>query len=244
MKFKLFSKITFLGLITNALLSSAWAEDDFASYDRDIPQSYSKVKVSVNNQFSLNPYPVRAETVYDLGRELQQLAPDSSRGLQSISKLSLNVDWKINSRQAFNYCELYDVKIESQSIFTQPQWMPGDDVAEEDLDKWDNFLSAITEYQDLNKQVVARQLDKFASAIKKVKPQKLCSELEDTINNLGTKYLKNAGFELNALAQETASGSIIRDLEYPDFFSNKKDISLNNDAQVEAKVKDNKNIKK
>lgn len=230
-------------LFIASLLSTtiSFAEDDFADFDRDIPQSYSNVKVSVNNQFLLDPYSVEADTVYDLGRVLSQRAPNSTGGLQAISKLTLEVDWKINSRQAYNYCELFEVKIENNSIFTQPQWLHGNDVSESDLDKWENFLVAITQYQDLNKQVISRHLDKFASALRKIKPEKLCSELEESINLLGVKHLKNAGFELNALAQETANGSIIKDLEYPDFFSDKQDQNL---ADEQSETNEKKNSKK
>lgn len=239
---KTVAELLVCGILTTLLSSPSLGDDDFSVYDRDIPQSYSGVNVIVEPQFSLDPYPVKAETIHELGRALLQAAPDSSGGLQSISRLTLNVDWKINSQQTHNYCELYGVKIESHAVFTQPQWIPGDNVSEEDMDKWDSFLAAITDYQDLNKRTLSKQLEKFAAAVKKIKPEKLCSDLDISIDNLGTKYLKIALQELNALAQETAGGTLIRNMEFPDFYSG-TDVSVNSEGK-EKQVKATSDQKK
>ena len=206
-------------LIVPILLSSVYsvqAANEFEKFENaSIPASYEKLQVRNNSHFSTSGYDIYAHTADELGEQLLENAPSSGRDIKSVSLLQLSINWNINDQQNEDYCELIGVDINSETDFIVPNWVMDEDVSDENAEIWYNFLEALTAYQEKNKRIINKHLDRFEKKIREIKPAVLCSELEATINGTGNSVIESINQEINALQYETQNGSLVKNLKYP-----------------------------
>ncbi|MCR4553677.1 MAG: DUF922 domain-containing protein [Succinivibrionaceae bacterium] len=197
-------------------ISCVYAANEFEKFENaDIPVKYEKLVVKNNSHYSTSNYDIEASTADELGEQLLANAPSSGRDMKSISLLQLSINWIINDQQNENFCDLSDVSINSEIDFILPNWRMDESVTDENAENWYNFLEAITSYQDQNKRIINKHLERFEKSIKDVKPVTLCSELENSINKIGNGIIENINQEINALQYETQNGVMVKNLKYP-----------------------------
>lgn len=222
------------------LLSSVQvaAADDFEEYDRELPLKYERIRVDVEQDFSNETYAIDS-SVDELGEMLLDRAPASGSGLKSLSRLILDVDWQISAEQRAHMCYLHGVKIINKTVFTIPYWDAPVDVSEADMEKWDSFIESVNAYQNENRKIINKHLDNFKRELENVRPVRLCDELKKNINDLGMSHLQSAATEISAIAQETNYGKDFKNLDYPDFYSDRPEPAA--EPVAEDKKGDNKN---
>ncbi len=211
---------TVVGLIVLLTSSQVSAADDFAQYDRQLPEKYDKVTVKIENSVLNNSYPVNA-SLDELGNALLDNAPSGHEGYKSLAKLILDIKWQVGMDQDTYMCNLHNITIVNQSEFITPLWNYGDDVSDADAEKWDLFMESVNEFQTRNRLVILKHLEQMKESFEQVQPRATCTELEEEIDKLGNNHLLAAAKEINSLALETNSGRDFKNLEYPDFFSDK-----------------------
>lgn len=224
-----------VGLLSSVQMAVA---DDFEEYDRELPLEYERIRVDVEQDFRNETYSIDS-SVDELGEVLLDRAPSSGSGLKSLSRLILDVDWQISAEQRAHMCYLHGVKIINKTIFTVPYWDAPGDVSEADMEKWDSFIESVNAYQNENRKIINKHLDSFKRDLETVRPVRLCDELKKNINDLGMSHLQNAANEISAIAQETNYGKDFKNLDYPDFYSDRPELPAEQIA--EDKKDDRKN---
>lgn len=228
---RLFYSSAILLLMLSAA-SQTPAADDFMEPEQELPLKYERVKVEIDSDFNNRPYYIESG-IDELGLMILEKAPESSGGMKSLAKLVLDVDWQINSEQKADMCALHGVRIINRSVFITPQWNPSGEIREEDDEKWNRFLEAVSSFQNINREIITQHLNGFAQEIRRIRPVRRCNELKKLIDDAGMRHLRNAGQEINAVAFETGSGRDFRDLDYPDFFSDRPEARPDADKQPE-----------
>ena len=235
-------------LIVPILLSSVYsvqAANEFEKFENaSIPASYEKLQVRNNSHFSTSGYDIYAHTADELGEQLLENAPSSGRDIKSVSLLQLSINWNINDQQNEDYCELIGVDINSETDFIVPNWVMDEDVSDENAEIWYNFLEALTAYQEKNKRIINKHLDRFEKKIREIKPVVLCSELEATINGTGNSVIESINQEINALQYETQNGSLVKNLKYPVLKAPKQEQKKTETVKEEKKPETSKDQKK
>ena len=235
-------------LIVPILLSSVYsvqAANEFEKFENaSIPASYEKLQVRNNSHFSTSGYDIYAHTADELGEQLLENAPSSGRDIKSVSLLQLSINWNINDQQNEDYCELIGVDINSETDFIVPNWVMDEDVSDENAEIWYNFLEALTAYQEKNKRIINKHLDRFENKIREIKPAVLCSELEATINGTGNSVIESINQEINALQYETQNGSLVKNLKYPVLKAPKQEQKKTETVKEEKKPETSKDQKK
>ena len=235
-------------LIVPILLSSVYsvqAANEFEKFENaSIPASYEKLQVRNNSHFSTSGYDIYAHTADELGEQLLENAPSSGRDIKSVSLLQLSINWNINDQQNEDYCELIGVDINSETDFIVPNWVMDEDVSDENAEIWYNFLEALTAYQEKNKRIINKHLDRFEKKIREIKPAVLCSELEATINGTGNSVIESINQEINALQYETQNGSLVKNLKYPVLKAPKQEQNKTETVKEEKKPETSKDQKK
>ncbi len=235
-------------LIVPILLSSVYsvqAANEFEKFENaSIPASYEKLQVRNNSHFSTSGYDIYAHTADELGEQLLENAPSSGRNIKSVSLLQLSINWNINDQQNEDYCELIGVDINSETDFIVPNWVMDEDVSDENAEIWYNFLEALTAYQEKNKRIINKHLDRFEKKIREIKPAVLCSELEATINGTGNSVIESINQEINALQYETQNGSLVKNLKYPVLKAPKQEQKKTETVKEEKKPETSKDQKK
>jgi predicted secreted Zn-dependent protease len=235
-------------LIVPILLSSVYsvqAANEFEKFENaSIPASYEKLQVRNNSHFSTSGYDIYAHTADELGEQLLENAPSSGRNIKSVSLLQLSINWNINDQQNEDYCELIGVDINSETDFIVPNWVMDEDVSDENAEIWYNFLEALTAYQEKNKRIINKHLDRFENKIREIKPAVLCSELEATINGTGNSVIESINQEINALQYETQNGSLVKNLKYPVLKAPKQEQNKTETVKEEKKPETSKDQKK
>ena len=235
-------------LIVPILLSSVYsvqAANEFEKFENaSIPASYEKLQVRNNSHFSTSGYDIYAHTADELGEQLLENAPSSGRNIKSVSLLQLSINWNINDQQNEDYCELIGVDINSETDFIVPNWVMDEDVSDENAEIWYNFLEALTAYQEKNKRIINKHLDRFENKIREIKPAVLCSELEATINGTGNSVIESINQEINALQYETQNGSLVKNLKYPVLKAPKQEQKKTETVKEEKKPETSKEQKK
>ena len=235
-------------LIVPILLSSVYsvqAANEFEKFENaSIPASYEKLQVRNNSHFSTSGYDIYAHTADELGEQLLENAPSSGRNIKSVSLLQLSINWNINDQQNEDYCELIGVDINSETDFIVPNWVMDEDVSDENAEIWYNFLEALTAYQEKNKRIINKHLDRFEKKIREIKPAVLCSELEATINGTGNSVIESINQEINALQYETQNGSLVKNLKYPVLKAPKQEQNKTETVKEEKKPETSKDQKK
>ena len=235
-------------LIVPILLSSVYsvqAANEFEKFENaSIPASYEKLQVRNNSHFSTSGYDIYAHTADELGEQLLENAPSSGRDIKSVSLLQLSINWNINDQQNEDYCELIGVDINSETDFIVPNWVMDEDVSDENAEIWYNFLEALTAYQEKNKRIINKHLDRFENKIREIKPAVLCSELEATINGTGNSVIESINQEINALQYETQNGSLVKNLKYPVLKAPKQEQNKTETVKEEKKPETSKDQKK
>ena len=161
-----------------------------------------------------------------------------------MSLLQLSINWNINDQQNEDYCELIGVDINSETDFIVPNWVMDEDVSDENAEIWYNFLEALTAYQEKNKRIINKHLDRFEKKIREIKPAVLCSELEATINGTGNSVIESINQEINALQYETQNGSLVKNLKYPVLKAPKQEQKKTETVKEEKKPETSKDQKK
>ena len=235
-------------LIVPILLSSVYsvqAANEFEKFENaSIPASYEKLQVRNNSHFSTSGYDIYAHTADELGEQLLENAPSSGRDIKSVSLLQLSINWNINDQQNEDYCELIGVDINSETDFIVPNWVMDEDVSDENAEIWYNFLEALTAYQEKNKRIINKHLERFENKIREIKPAVLCSELEATINGTGNSVIESINQEINALQYETQNGSLVKNLKYPVLKAPKQEQKKTETVKEEKKPETSKDQKK
>ena len=134
--------------------------------------------------------------------------------------------------------------INSETDFIVPNWVMDEDVSDENAEIWYNFLEALTAYQEKNKRIINKHLDRFENKIREIKPAVLCSELEATINGTGNSVIESINQEINALQYETQNGSLVKNLKYPVLKAPKQEQKKTETVKEEKKPETSKDQKK
>lgn len=214
-------KLSYFIFFSDLIFSlSSQAANEFEKYEQvKLPPKYENLHVVNNNHYGNTTYNISATSFDELADQLLANAPTNGRDIKSISLLQLSLDWNIKDQQTENYCDLVGIDLNSEINFTYPTWDSANssELSDENAEIWFTFLEAIFSYQDQNKKIINKHIDRLEKELQNVKPTKLCTELQAQINALGNETIDRINQEINALQYETQNGNIIKNFSYPSF---------------------------
>jgi predicted secreted Zn-dependent protease len=152
-----------------------------------------------NVSIKTNYYDIQGSTAKQLRSQLNQLGVvDPKTGKRFDAYTSWRVSWNYRYRPVNNQCQITQVTVNVQAIYTMPRWNPSANASMDLKNRWNRYITALRQHEDGHKNhgVNAGQ------------------DILQTLNNLTTNSCQQIGNIANQKGDAIIKQYNLKDIDY------------------------------